>query len=232
MTREIVFDVETTGLSPGTGDRITEIGCVEVIDFLPTGESYQTYINPERDVPPEVVRITGLTTEFLADKPLFEDIADAFLDFVGDASLVAHNAQFDKGFINAELCGLKRDPFEDERFIDTLDIARRKFPGGYHSLDALCKRFEIGLEARDKHGALIDAQLLAEVYLELNGGRERRLDLFRAREERARAGLADQIKRAPRPVPLAPLSTDDELAAHAALLESLGAKPLWRKFGG
>jgi len=185
--REIVLDTETTGLQAWEGDRITEIGCVELIDCLPTGQTFHTYINPQRVVPPVVVEITGLTTEFLADKPLYADIHDAFFAFVGDSRLVAHNASFDRGFVNSELERHGKAHLPDERWFDTLELARSMFPGAQSSLDALCRRFDISLESRDKHGALVDAQLLAEVYLQLNGGRERSLDFGDAAKAAARA---------------------------------------------
>ena len=195
--REIVFDTETTGLDPNTGDRVTELGCVEVIDCIPTGKTFHTYVNPQRSIPKEVIEITGLTAEFLADKPLFEEIAEDFLAFVGDAVLVAHNAPFDRGFINMELARLGHPIYPEDRFKDTARIARAKFPGSYVSLDALCKRFDISLDTRDKHGALIDALLLAEVYLELTGGRTRALDL--SGRHASADGKVTFPARAPRP---------------------------------
>ena len=173
--REIIFDTETTGLDPRGGDRVTEIGCVEVIDLIPTGKDLRILINPERDIPAEVTAVTGHTWEMLKDEPKFAQIVDQFLEFVEDSTLVAHNAMFDMGFINMELerCGKLAIP--KARFIDTAAIAREKFPGAPASLDALCKRFDVSLESRTKHGALIDSYLLAEVYLELNGGREQSL---------------------------------------------------------
>ena len=157
--REIVFDTETTGFDARGLDRITEIGCVEVIDLMPTGKTFHAYINPERDVPQKVTEITGLTWEFLKDKPLFADKAQEFLDFVGDSDLVAHNSDFDQGFINAELERARFDPIPSKRFVDTLKIARAKFPGSPASLDALCRRFDISLTSRHKHGALVDSEL-------------------------------------------------------------------------
>lgn len=229
--REIVFDTETTGLDPATGDRVTEIGCVEVIDCIPTGRTFHTYVNPERDVPQVVTEITGLTADFLADKPLFGEIVDKFLDFVGDAGLVAHNAPFDRGFINMELARLERPVIADDRFRDTVAIARKKFPGSPASLDALCKRFNISLESRDKHGALTDAVLLADVYLELNGGRERALDLA---GDAASAGLGTVFPpRRTRPVPLTSLSSEAERAAHAEFIATLGGgDTVWKRTGG
>ena len=230
MSREIVFDTETTGLKPFKGDRITEIGCVEVIDLLPTGKTFRRYVNPERDVPEEVVKITGLTTEFLADKPLFAEIVEDFLEFVGDSKMVAHNARFDRDFLNVELTKLDRTPFEDKRFIDTLLIARKKFPGAYNSLDALCKRFSVSLSERAMHGALLDAKLLAEVYLGLNGGRERRLDLNqRIRPARNAKNGQAPISRSEIKAHTAPL-TKEQRDEHLKFLNEVGDKPLWNKY--
>ena len=226
--REIVFDTETTGLDPNTGDRITELGCVEVIDCIPTGKTFHAYVNPQRDIPKEVVEITGLTAEFLADKPLFEHVAQEFVEFVGDAVLVAHNAPFDRGFINMELARLGLDIYPDDRFKDTARIARAKFPGSYVSLDALCRRFDISLETRDKHGALIDALLLAEVYLELTGGRTRALDLS-GKPTTDGSGRVSFPARAPRARPLGERQTEKERAAHQDFIAELGEKALWSK---
>ena len=225
--REIVFDTETTGLDPNQGDRITELGCVEVIDCIPTGRTFHAYVNPQRPIPKEVVEITGLTAEFLADKPVFDEVAQAFIDFVGDAVMVAHNAGFDRGFINMELARMGLDTYPDDRFKDTARLARAKFPGSYVSLDALCKRFDISLDTRDKHGALIDARLLAEVYLELTGGRTRALDLS-GRGTNA-DGSVDFPPRQARPVPLASRQNDEERAAHAAFVDELGENALWKR---
>ena len=175
--REIVFDTETTGFDAKGDDRITEIGCIEIIDLLPTGESFHAYLDPQRDVPAKVTEITGLTREFLDGKPLFKDVAQEFLDFIGDSQLIAHNADFDRGFVNESLIRAGFDPIPTSRFTDTLRIARAKFPGSPASLDALCKRFDVSLASRDKHGAIIDSELLAQVYLELKGGRARSLEL-------------------------------------------------------
>jgi len=223
--REIVFDTETTGLSPAEGDRITEIGCVEVIDFVPTGREYHTYVNPKRAIPEKVTEITGLTEDFLADKPEFADIVDDFMAFVGDARMVAHNAAFDQGFVNAELVNHARPAIEAERFHCTLIQARERYPGVRNSLDSLCDRFGISLDSRDKHGALVDARLLAKVYLELNGGRERRLDIFDASSQE-RAALSQAAVQA-RPEPLPARITETEREAHAAFIQELGDKALW-----
>lgn len=225
--REIVFDTETTGFDARGEDRITEIGCIEIIDFLPTGKSFHSYCDPKRDVPEKVTEITGLTTEFLRGKPLFKEVAPKFLEFIGDSPLIAHNADFDRGFINAEL---KRADFKEipqSRFIDTLAIAREMFPGSPASLDALCKKFQISLASRDTHGAIIDSQLLARVYLELNGGRARKLDLTDMDQGDRHGVLISKAR--PRPVPLKPLCTDAEREAHRAFVNSLGDNMIWHK---
>ena len=175
--REIVLDTETTGLSPDNGDRIVEIGCVELINHVPTSNTYQVYLNPEKDMDPGAEKVHGLTNEFLLDKPKFIEIADSFLDFIGDSNLIAHNADFDINFLNSELVRAKKDKINNDRVIDTLKIARSKFPGARNSLDALCKRFFVDNSNRSLHGALLDSELLAEVYLELVGGKEPDLEL-------------------------------------------------------
>ncbi len=227
--REIIFDTETTGFQANGGDRITEIGCVEVINYLPTGETWQEYVNPERDIPDEVVKITGHETPFYRDKPLFAEVADSFLDFVGDGRLVAHNANFDRGFINAELKRIEKPVLPDTQFFDTLVLARQMFPGASNSLDALCRRMEISLSGRDFHGALLDAQLLAQVYLELNGGRERVLDLSPGGEA-ASGEQAEWTPRAPRVKPLASRLLDAERAAHTKFLAELGEQAIWHRY--
>ena len=175
--REIVLDTETTGLSPDNGDRIVEIGCVELINHVPTSNTYQVYLNPEKDMDPGAEKVHGLTNEFLLDKPKFIEIADSFLDFIGDSNLIAHNADFDINFLNSELVRAKKDMINNDRVVDTLKIARSKFPGARNSLDALCKRFFVDNSNRSLHGALLDSELLAEVYLELVGGKEPDLEL-------------------------------------------------------
>ena len=175
--REIVLDTETTGLSPDNGDRIVEIGCVELINYVPTSNTYQVYLNPEKDMDPGAEKVHGLTNEFLLDKPKFIEIADSFLDFIGDSNLIAHNADFDINFLNSELVRAKKDKINNDRVVDTLKIARSKFPGARNSLDALCKRFFVDNSNRSFHGALLDSELLAEVYLELVGGKEPDLEL-------------------------------------------------------
>jgi len=221
--REVILDTETTGLDPAAGHRVVEIGCVEAANHIPTGNAWHRYVNPERDMPDEAFRIHGLSTAFLSDKPVFADIADDFLAFIGDADLVIHNACFDMKFLNAELALLGRPPLDTGRAVDTVALARRRYPGAQVSLDALCRRFDIDLSAREKHGALLDAELLAEVYLELRGGRQPNLALAGDIVSRGSATVA-----APRPArpprPHAP--ADAELAAHAELVAAL-TDPIW-----
>lgn len=221
--REIVLDTETTGFKPEEGHRLIEIGCVELVNHLATGNTFHRYLNPERDVPEDAVRVHGLTTEFLADKPLFAAEAAAFVEFIGDAPLVIHNAAFDMNFLNWELRILGYPVMPMSRSVDTLTMARQKFPGAPATLDALCKRFGIDNSSRTYHGALLDAQLLAEVYLELLGGRQAGLALAGGPAGSGAASLRiDRPFREPRPH--AP--TEDELAAHAELLTKL-KNPLW-----
>ncbi|NKB43198.1 MAG: DNA polymerase III subunit epsilon [Alphaproteobacteria bacterium] len=223
--REIVLDTETTGLDPKTGDRVVEIGCVELHNHMATGETFHTYVNPERDMPAEAERVHGLSIEFLSDKPLFADIADDFLAFVGSSPVIAHNAPFDLGFLNAELETAGREPLSKDRAIDTVPLARRKFPGAQVNLDALCRRFNVDLSARVKHGALLDSELLAEVYLELIGGREPGLGL--AADERS--GKVEKAIKIDRPIrPSRPHdASPDEHRAHAAFLEKI-QNPIWK----
>ena len=230
--REIVFDTETTGFDAKGADRITELGCVEVIDLVPTGNTFHTYIDPERDVPEKVTEITGLTREFLTGKPLFSQKAQEFLDFVGDGQLVAHNAEFDMGFVNAELARAGFDPIDPRRFTDTLKIARAKFPGSPASLDALCRRFGVSLSGRAKHGALIDAELLAEVYLELSGGRMRQFG-FAEKQDRKPSETTLVPVAAARTIPLKPRITNSEKACHADFIQKLGGdekQMIWQKY--
>lgn len=227
--REIVFDTETTGLDPADGHRVVELGCVELMDHLPTGRSFHRYLNPERPVPPESVRVHGLDDAFLADKPLFAAIADEFLQFLGDAPLVIHNAGFDIKFINAELHRIKLAPIPVARAIDTIEIAKAKLPGTRYSLDELCKRFGIDLSAREKHGALLDAELTARLYLELIGGRQTRLELAPGGERVAAGSAQTRVPRA-RPAPLAPRLSEAEKALHARFVEEeLGPAALWNR---
>ncbi len=228
--REIVFDTETTGFDAWGDDRVTEIGCVEVVDLMPTGRTFHTYIDPQRDVPEKVTEITGLTREFLTGKPLFKDKAAEFVDFVGDATLVAHNAEFDAGFINAELTRAGFETYANDRFIDTLKIARAKFPGSPASLDALCRRFDISLTSRDKHGALIDAELLARVYLELRGGRARSFG-FDKNLQKTDTTLVPVAR--PREKALASRISHSEMDAHKTFMEKIGgeaADSIWQKY--
>jgi DNA polymerase-3 subunit epsilon len=225
--REIVFDTETTGFEPGEGHRIVEIGLVELMDHFPTGRSKQFYLNPERDVPIESQRVHGLSGEFLADKPLFAHIADEFLEFVGDAVLVIHNASFDMKFINAELIRVGRTPLSMARTVDTIEIAKRKLPGARYSLDELCRRFSIDLSAREKHGALLDAELTAQVYLELVGGRQRGLALAPV-EIAVERQHAETSRARQRPHELSPRITAEEIARHIAFVaKELGDKAIW-----
>jgi DNA polymerase-3 subunit epsilon len=228
--REIVLDTETTGFEPETGDRIVEIGAVELWNHMPTGRSYHQYINPGRAMPQEAFEVYGLGDDFLRDKPPFAEIAGAFVDFVGDAKLVIHNAAFDMKFINAEFGWLKLPAIPFERAVDTLLIARRRFPGAPASLDALCRRFGIDNSARTLHGALLDAQILADVYLELIGGRQPGFVLGGIAQA---AGGSDPgtWRPQPRPKPLAPQITEAEAAAHKAFVEKLGPDSLWAKLG-
>ena len=224
--REIVLDTETTGLDPDAGHRVIEIGCVELVDHFPTGRTLQFYLNPQRDMPPDAQRIHGITAEFLADKPLFADVAEEFLEFIGDAPLVIHNASFDLKFLNAELTRCTRGPLAGARAIDTIDIAKNKFPGSRYSLDELCKRFSIDLSGRSLHGALLDAELTAQVYLELIGGRQKRLLLSPA-DEAAAATVVARAARV-RTVALHTLITEAERAAHDAFVaKELGSDAVW-----
>jgi len=222
--REIVLDTETTGLSAKTGDRLVEIGCIELINHLPSGEVYHQYINPGVPMPREAQEVHGLSEEFLSDKPEFLEIVDAFLDFVGTAPLIIHNASFDMGFINSELDRIKRDPLPNSQAIDTVLMARRKYPGSPASLDALCRRFEIDNTARTLHGALLDAALLAEVYLELIGGRQPGLVLANAPLDVSNIREKERTKRQPRPHQ----PTVEESTAHAEFLARL-KNPVWGK---
>ncbi|MCB1358245.1 MAG: DNA polymerase III subunit epsilon [Maritimibacter sp.] len=243
--REIVLDTETTGFDAKTGDRMVEIGAIELVNHMPTGKTYHQYINPERDMPAGAFEVHGLGPDLLTppraaengeitlrDKPVFREIGQAFLDFIGDARLVIHNAKFDVPFLNAELGWIDLPQIPMERAIDTLEIARKKFPGSPASLDALCRRFGIDNSHRTLHGALLDSEILAEVYLELIGGRQPGLVLSptpqdsRNPEEREAADWRPK----PRPKPLAARLTKEEAAAHAAFVDGLGDGALWKKF--
>ncbi|MCH8488889.1 MAG: DNA polymerase III subunit epsilon [Oceanicaulis sp.] len=223
--RQVIFDTETTGLHHDQGHRITEIGCVELIDLAPTGRDLRLLVNPEREIDAEAEAITGLTTAMLRDKPKFAAIADQVLAFFADSPIVAHNASFDMGFINMELRRCGREPLPAARFLDSAAMAREKFPGSPASLDALCKRFNISLDNRTKHGALIDSYLLAEVWLELHGGREQALGLLG--EARA-GGVVAFAPRPPRPQALAPRISEAEAQAHARFVSEL-KDPVWSR---
>ncbi len=226
--REIVFDTETTGLDCLNGDRLIEIGCVELLNHIPTGKTLHRYVNPKRPVAYEASLVHGLTDDFLRGHPGFEEIVEEFCDFVGDSVLVAHNAGFDRGFINMEfgLCG--RQPLEDHRFVDTLVLARRRHPNAPNSLDALCARYSIDTSSRVKHGALVDAKILAQVYLELMGGRQSSLLLSTLRPESTAIASLGAVRVRPRP--LAPRLTPQDAEAHRAFLATLGGDPLWLRY--
>ncbi|WP_339947089.1 DNA polymerase III subunit epsilon [uncultured Albimonas sp.] len=227
--RELVMDTETTGFEPKEGHRLVELGAVELFNHVPTGRVYHQYLNPERDVPIEAFNVHGLSYDFLSDKPLFRDVAGAFLEFLGDAKLVIHNAEFDMRFINAELGWLKRPPLPMERAIDTLAIARKRYPGSPNTLDALCRRFGIDNSGREKHGALLDSELLAEVYLELIGGRQPDFALSTS-SGRSGAGAEARAYTPPaRPRPLRPRLTEAEAEAHASFVAEMGDAALWTK---
>lgn len=233
--REIVLDTETTGFEPSEGHRLVEIGCVELLNHMPTGNTYHQYINPERDMPADAFAVHGLGDDFLRPQPKFAQIADDFLRFIGDATLVIHNAAFDMRFLNAELGWANKALLTANKVVDTLAIARRKFPGSPASLDALCRRFAIDNSSRTLHGALLDSQILAEVYLELIGGRQP--DLVLAVQPRqsgsSRSASADTTWRPrPRPTPLPPRLTQAEAEAHAKFVEKMGESALWRRYDG
>jgi DNA polymerase-3 subunit epsilon len=221
--REIVLDTETTGLDPADGHRDVEIACLELSNHIPTGRHYQAYLNPERDMPADAVAIHGLTGQFLADKPRFLEIVEKFLEFVGDAPLVIHNAEFDMRFLNAELTRAGKPGLDYTRAVDTLLLARQKFPGAPASLDALCKRFAIDSSARNFHGALLDVELLASVYLELIGGRQAGLELVASRSRVQTLSVVGERQLRP---PRAHAASEAELAAHAELLKQL-REPIW-----
>jgi DNA polymerase III subunit epsilon len=228
--REVILDTETTGLDPKRGDRLIEIGCIEIFNRMPTGREYHCFINPERDVPAEAQKVHGIATDFLKDKPLFPKVARAFLDFIGDDTLVIHNAQFDIGFLNFELERAGHPPLMMDRVVDTLAIARRKHPAGPNNLDALCKRYNIDNSKRTKHGALVDSLLLAEVYIELLGERQAALGLQSSGASAATKSRGGKRQAKPRPQPLAARVNDDIAAAHRAYIDKLGSKAIWLKY--
>src|SRR5580698_3432069 len=213
--REIILDTETTGLDPLRGDRLVEIGCVEIFNRMPTGQTFHRHINPERDMPAEAFAVHGLSTEFLSDKPLFAQVVEDFLEFIGDSPLVIHNASFDIGFINAELDRIKRPAIARDRLVDTLLLARRKHPGVSNRLDDLCSRYAIDNSKRTKHGALLDAELLAEVYIDLIGARQSQLVLASESREIRVAGVGEMPRRQ-REVPLAPRVSEEDRIEHRA----------------
>nr|WP_306263537.1 DNA polymerase III subunit epsilon [Pararhizobium sp. IMCC3301] len=226
--REIVFDTETTGLDARKGDKLIEIGCVELVNRFPTGKTYHQYINPEREVSPGAFDVHGLSWDSLKDKPVFADIAAGFMEFVGeDGILVAHNASFDMGFVNTELAAIGQSAYPDERVVDTLVLARRKNPAGPNSLDALCTRFGVNNNHRTFHGALLDAELLAKVYLELLGGAQADLGLNAANPEEGLDEDGNLWHPKPRPDPLPPRLSDDERAAHAVYVATFAVESLW-----
>ncbi|MFL6796432.1 MAG: DNA polymerase III subunit epsilon [Xanthobacteraceae bacterium] len=227
--REIVLDTETTGLDPFDGHRVVEIGCIELVNRIPSGQTFHCYVNPERDVPPEALEVHGLSPEFLKDKPLFCDVADDLLFFLADAPLVAHNAVFDLGFLNAELERAGRTTLPRERLVDTLLIARRKHPAGPNRLDDLCSRYGIDNAQRTKHGALLDAELLAEVYLELIDARQAQLLLVESAAGLT-AGYAKGMSMRARPEPLLPRLSPAEQEEHARFIATLGENAIWRAY--
>lgn len=225
--RAIVFDTETTGLDPARGDRVVEIGAIEISNLIATGRVFHVYINPERDMPEEAFRVHGLSREFLADHKNFAGIVDEFIEFIEDLPLIAHNAEFDVRFLNAEFAKLNRPPLAPTRIIDTLAMARRLHPGSPSSLDALCQRYGVDLSRRDKHGALLDAGLLADVYAELMGGRQAALSL-QAVAVNKRAGQGEMLTARPETLPAR--LTDEEIAAHRAFVAGMSKTPLWDRY--
>ena len=226
--REIVLDTETTGLDPGQGHRLVEIGAVEIVNQIATGAVFHALINPQREVPEDAFRIHGHSTASLADKPIFAAVVDDFLAFIGEDRLVIHNAEFDLRFLNAELAALGRPPLPADRVTDTLALARRKHPGAPNNLDALCDRYRIDRSKRVRHGALLDAEILVEVYGELTGGRQRSLSF--ATVETAEAGGPVAAAKRARPAPLPERASQAELDAHAALIDALGESAIWRRY--
>lgn len=229
-SREIVFDTETTGLDPAGGDRLVEIGLIELVNHIPTGRSFHRYVNPERSMPAEALRIHGLDDAFLSDKPLFAAIAGELVDFIGDAILIAHNSAFDMAFLNTELGRVGHAAIPDDRVIDSLMLARRRHPAGPNSLDALCSRYQIDTGRRTFHGALLDAELLAEVYIELIGGRQAALLLGETQEAPTLAVVHKVVSFGERPEPRRYQIGPEELAAHHALVATIGENAIWRDY--
>ncbi|GJM01118.1 MAG: DNA polymerase III subunit epsilon [Methyloligella sp.] len=229
--REIVLDTETTGFNADGDDKIIEIGCVELINYIPSGENYHIYINPKRDVPIEAQNVHGITTEFLKDKPLFREVADGFLEFIQEDTLIIHNASFDVGFLNAELKRVRRPIIEMNRVLDTLALARRKYPAGPNSLDALCRRYNIDNSNRTYHGALLDSELLAEVYLELSGQKQAKLELAndkKSNDDQFASEGSNKIRARENQLP-SRLTTEED-TAHQEFLNSFKTEPLWNKY--
>lgn len=229
MTRQVVLDTETTGLSPATGDRLVEIGCVELVNHLPSGKTFHVYLNPQRSMPEEAFRVHGLSDDFLADKPLFSAVAADFRAFIDDATLIIHNAPFDMGFLNTELEKLSQPRLTNE-VIDTVMLARQRHPGARVSLDALCKHYGIDTSRRTLHGALLDSEILAEVYLELIGGRQAGLALVAENRISGAEGIAAMVSAVRRPVPLPSRVSPEAQAAHNALIASMGADAIWAEY--
>ena len=227
--REIVLDTETTGIDPFDGHRVVEIGCIELVNCIPTGRTWHCHLNPERDMPDRAFEIHGLSAEFLREKPRFAELADDWLGFIEGAMLVMHNATFDFSFLNAELDRIERPLLRWDRIVDTLALARRRHPGAPCSLDALCKRYGIDLSEREKHSALLDCRLLASVYVELVGGHQARLDFAVNGAQAALLGANAETIR-PRPRPLQPRLTAAEIEAHRAFCATLGAEALWLRY--
>lgn len=232
--REIIFDTETTGLSAKDGDRVIEIGAIELVNRFPTGKVFHEYLNPEgREVHPDALRIHGISNEQLLDKPTFGEILEKFMEFFGDGGLVAHNASFDMSFINTELARVNMAPLAQSRVIDTLQIARRKHPGAQNSLDALCSRYGIDNSHREKHGALLDSEILADVYIELLGGRQTSLSLEQNADSQGSGNV--QLNQdgtevmAKRPAPLASRLSEEDLNAHSAFIDTIGEHAVWKK---
>ena len=229
MTRQVVLDTETTGLSPATGDRLVEIGCVELVNHLPSGKTFHVYLNPQRSMPEEAFRVHGLSDDFLADKPSFSAVAADFRSFIEDATLIIHNAPFDMGFLNAKLTNLGQPKLTNE-VIDTVMLARERHPGARVSLDALCKHYGIDTSRRTLHGALLDSEILAEVYLELIGGRQAGLALVAENRISGAEGIASMVAAVRRPVPLPSRVSAEAKLAHDALIASMGADALWNEY--
>ena len=225
--REIILDTETTGLDPSSGDRLVEIGCLEILNSIPTGQVFHAYLDPQRDMPEEAFRVHGLSREFLTGKPLFEDVAADFLAFIAEDRLVIHNAEFDMKFINAELRRVGRPPIGNHRVVDTLALARKKHPGASNSLDALCARYKIDNSRRTKHGALLDSEILAEVYAELMGGRQTTMSLQVEEETVVRKVVTVSGQRTSA---LPTTLSEQEMEAHGKLVASMGEKALWNSF--